>query len=137
MKLYARKKARSLVLQAIYQWQLNADPVSYIEAQFVAKANPKKIDLEYFSEVLRGVIKETAKLDAGMLPFLDRKIDDLNPIELAIMRIAIFELQNRPDIPPKVVINEALELAKNFGSTDGHKYVNSILDKVAKALAKL
>jgi transcription antitermination protein NusB len=132
MKLYARKKARSLVLQAIYQWQLNNDPVSYIEAQFVAKANPKKIDLDYFSEVLRGVISGSAELDAQMQPFLDRKVKDLNPVELAVMRVAIFELLHRPDIPFKVVINEALELAKNFGSTDGHKYVNGILDQVAK-----
>lgn len=135
MKLYPRKKARTLAMQAIYQWELNPDPVSYIEAQFTAQANPKKIDLEYFSEVLRGVLKNVTILDEQMLPFLDRKIDDLNPIELAIMRIAIFELTQRLDIPFKVVINEAVQLAKVYGATDGHKYVNGVLDKIAKKLA--
>jgi N utilization substance protein B len=136
MKPHARHKARQLALQAIYQWQLSRDPIDFIEAQFLATANPKKIDLEYFSELLREVTKQAIELDSVMLPFLDRKIAELDQVELAVLRLAIFEMKNRIDIPYKVVIDEALKLTKIFGSVEGFKYVNGILDKVAHTLRK-
>lgn len=134
MKPYARRKARSLALQAIYQWQLTADSSSEIKLQFLDKLNSKKIDAEYFNYLLDGVIKNIAAIGAEISPFLDRKIDELDMVELAILRLATYELMERLDVPYKVVINEALELAKDFGSIEGYKYVNGILDKAARKL---
>jgi len=129
-----RRKARRLALQAIYQWQHN--PSENIESQFRKECNPKKVDVGYFSELVNGVINNTANLDEQMLPFLDRSIEEINPVELAILRIAIYELVHRPDVPYKVIINEALEAAKVFGAEQGFKYINSILDKVVKKVRK-
>ncbi len=132
MKPYARRKARRLALQAIFQWQFTQPAINEIEAQFLADANPKKIDIPYFSELVKGVINNISTIDNQMLPFLDRDIKDINKVELAILRIAIYELLYRLDIPHKVIINEALESAKAFGAEEGFKYINGILDKVAK-----
>lgn len=129
-----RRKARRLALQAIYQWQHN--PSENIESQFRKECNPKKVDVEYFSELVNGVINNTAKLDEQMLPFLDRPIKAINPVELAILRIAIYELVYRSEVPYKVIINEALEAAKVFGAEQGFKYINGILDKVVKKTSK-
>ena len=134
MKKSTRQKARDLALQAIYQWQFNPVPASNLETQMLFEINQKKTDVEFFSDLIRGTLRHCEQLDAQMLPFLDRKITELNPIELAVMRLAIYELMYRLDVPYKVVINEALELAKKFGSTEGHKYVNGVLDKVATKL---
>ena len=131
IKKSMRQKARSLALQAIYQWHFNPISFTVLEEQLLPEVNPKKIDKEFFSDLVGGTLRYRKEIDEGMEPFLDRKISELNPIELAVMRLAIYELMYRLDVPYKVVINEALELAKKFGSTDGHKYVNGVLDKVA------
>lgn len=130
-----RRKARRLALQAIYQWQHN--PSENIESQFRKECNPKKVDVEYFSELVNGVTNNADNLDEQMLPFLDRSIKEINPVELAILRIAIYELIYRSDVPYKVIINEALEAAKVFGAEQGFKYINGILDKVVKKTRKL
>jgi len=134
MKPQARRKARSLALQAIYQWQLVADDIVNIKMQFVDKINSKKVDAEYFNDLLDGVIKNVGAIDEVIMPLLDRKIRDLDAVELAVLRLATYELMMRLDVPYKVVINEALELTKNFGSIEGYKYVNGVLDKVARQL---
>src|SRR3972149_7770176 len=134
MKPQARHKARSLALQAIYQWQLVADDVVNIKMQFVDKINSKKVDAEYFNDLLDGVIKNVGAIDEVITPLLDRKITDLDAVELAVLRLATYELMLRLDVPYKVVINEALELTKNFGSIEGYKYINGVLDKVARQL---
>lgn len=134
MKPQARRKARSLALQAIYQWQLTADNTTDIKLQFVDKLNAKKVDTEYFNRLLDGVVKNAGSVDAEILPFLDRKIDELDKVELAVLRLATYELMECLDVPYKVVINEALELAKDFGSIDGYKYVNGVLDKIARKI---
>jgi N utilization substance protein B len=131
MKTYARHKARSLVLQAIFQWQFAANSVSDIHAQYLAELNPKKVDAKYFKDLLYGTVKNVEAIDEVMTPFLDRKIKELNQVERAVLRLAIYELMYRPDVPYKVIINEALELAKKFGSIEGYKYVNGVLDKIA------
>ncbi len=131
-----RRKARRLALQAIYQWQLSGHTTSEIEAQFLEDQVSDKVDIPYFLELLRGVPLVFAELDAQMHPFLDRPLDNLNPIELAILRIAIYEFLHRLDIPYRVVIDEALRLAKAFGAQEGYKYVNAILDQVAKVSRK-
>jgi N utilization substance protein B len=127
-----RSRARRLALQAIYQWQLNPSSETEIVAQFHEDMNPKKIDAEYFDDLVKGVIQNLSQLNETIIPCLDRSIEELNQIELAIIRIASYELVHRLDIPYKVVINEALNLAKTFGAADGYKYVNAVLDKIAK-----
>lgn len=134
MKPQARRKARFFAIQAIYQWQLTAANVLDIKQQFLAKINPKKVEVEYFYDLLDGVIKNVEMIDKVAISFLDRPIKELDPVELAVLRIAIYELKNRLDVPYKVIINEALELTKNLGSIEGYKYVNGILDKVARSL---
>jgi N utilization substance protein B len=126
-----RKKARSLLVQALYQWQLSDYPVSEIEAQYRAD-NTSNIDWDYFHELFTGIAGSTAELDACFSPLLDRDIRQLNPIELAILRLGSFELTKRIDIPYRVVINEYIDLAKKYGATDSHKYVNGVLDKLAR-----
>lgn len=132
MKPSARRKARRLALQAVYQWQFTKNSIDEIDAQFREDCNPNKVDIPYFSELLSGVINNITNIDDQMRPFLDRDIKDINPVELAILRIAIYELVYRSDIPYKVIINEALESAKAFGAEEGFKYINGVLDKVAK-----
>lgn len=134
MKISNRRRARKLALQAIYQWQMNPETVSSIEAQFLVDANPKKIDLEYFSELLKGTISNVSLIDEHIKPALDREFKDLNPIELACLRLAVYELIFHLEVPYKVVINEALELTKLFGSVEGHVYVNGVLDKMARVI---
>jgi len=134
----ARRFARQYAVQAIYQWQLAGTNPRDIEAQFVAQHEmSKKTDHEYFKELIHTVPSMVNELDQHMEPFSDIPINELDPIELAILRLSIFELAKRPDIPYKVVINEALELTKKFGSDEGHKFVNGILDNVAKKLREI
>ncbi len=128
----ARHNARRYVLQAMYQWQLAGTPVNEIEADFLLYHINKKFDLDYFKELLHGVPKHQHEIDREMRPFLDRSLLEIDPIELAVLRLAIYELLKRPDVPYRVIINEALELTKKFGSIEGHKFVNSILDRIAK-----
>lgn len=134
MKPSMRRKARNLALQAVYQWQLSHASLNELSAQFLENCNPKKVDIKYFLSLLKGVLENCGTLDTSMKPFLDRPIAEINPIELAILRIAVYELVYQPETPYKVVINEALELTKKFGAEEGFKYINGVLDKVAKNL---
>jgi len=127
-----RKMARTRALQALYSWHLSQLNMSEIEADIKAGQNPKKIDFEYMHEILHGVLSNQLAIEAAFSPFLSRPLKDLDPIELAVLRLSSFELMYRIDVPYRVVINEALELAKTFGSDDSHKFVNSVLDKLAK-----
>lgn len=137
MNPFKRHQARRYALQALYQWQLSQDNLQEIELQFVNNNNMKKVDTEYFHELLHEIPAQLDAVDASYAEFLDRSVGSLNPIELAILRIGSYELVKHPEIPYRVVINEAIELAKVFGATDGHKYVNGVLDKLrAKVLAE-
>ena len=131
-----RKKSRTLLVQALYQWQISDYPVNAIEAQYRAD-NTGKIDWEYFHEIFTGITAAVETLDNSFSGLLDRDLKQLNPIELAILRLGCFELTHRIDIPYRVVINEAIELAKKFGATDSHKYVNGVLDKLAREHRKI
>ena len=133
----ARRHARHYALQALYQWQLSGAPTPEIEAQFLADQIKKTTDLEYFKELLQRIPAEQAKLDEVFIPFLKRPILELDPIELAILRLATYEFVNRLDIPYRVAINEALELTKKFGSIEGYKFVNGVLDQVARKVRHL
>lgn len=128
----ARHNARRYALQAMYQWQLADTSITDIENEFLHYRIDKKMDLPYFKELIHGVPKHQQEIDKEMQPFVDRAMHDIDPVELAVLRLAIYELIKRPDVPYRVIINEALELTKKFGSIDGHKFVNGVLDRVAK-----
>lgn len=130
----ARSLARQRAMQALYQWQLTGQNPVDIERQFMEEQDMKKVDSKYFQELLIGIPQQLAELDGYSREVLDRSIDQVDPIERAILRIGIYELKNRIDIPYRVVINEAVELAKTFGAEQGHRYINGILDKLAKQL---
>ncbi len=132
-----RKKARRYAVQGIYQWHLSGNAIEEIEMQFLETINQAKVDIAYFREILVNTLSSITQLDDLLKPFMDRDFSEINPVELAVLRLATYELNNRPDIPYKVVINEALELTKTFGATDGHKFVNGVLDKLAKQLRPL
>tara|TARA_R110001606_G_scaffold28538_1_gene90201 strand:+ start:135 stop:629 length:495 start_codon:yes stop_codon:yes gene_type:complete len=135
-KLSERQKARRMVLQALYQWELAKAPVSDIQAEFRAYYLGK-IDWKYFNEVFPAIPPLVKDIDAAIIPMLDRKIEMLDPIELSLLRFGMYELLHRIDVPYKVVINESVELARIFGATDGHKYINGILDKAARQIRTL
>jgi N utilization substance protein B len=130
MNRNARHKARRFAVQAVYQWQMAGGEPNDIEKEFFEMNDISKFDVDYFRNLLSGVTQYQTRLDAEMTPALDRPMGELSPVELAVLRIALYELFYRPDVPYKVVINEALELAKTFGSIEGFKYVNGVLDKV-------
>jgi len=130
----ARTKARRNAVQALYQWQLVGQDLAEIEAQFLAEYDMNKVDVEYFKELFREVPLHLHELDDHLIPFLDRPVDEVDPVERAILRLAAYELEFRLDVPYRAVINEAIELAKRFGAEHGHKYVNGIVDQVAKKL---
>ena len=127
-----RRKARHYLVQALYQWQLAGADISQIEAEFRVDYDMKKVDLEYFHSLLHDIPKNKAGLDAKISPLLDRKVEEMTPVELAILRLGAYEMLYRIDVPYRVVINEAVELAKTFGATDGHKFINGVLDKLAQ-----
>ena len=131
--LAQRRKARTLIVQALYQWYISKSDPLEIEAQF-HEQNGGKIDWEYFSEVFLEIRKQQEALYKHISPLLDRELNSLDPVERALLYLGTFELANRIDIPYRVVINECVELAKTFGATDGHKYINGVLDKLAKNL---
>jgi len=130
----ARSKARRNAVQALYQWQLTGADVSDIEEQFLVEHDMTKVDVEYFRELLREVPLHLHELDDHIIEYLDRPMDEVDPVERAILRMSTYELELRLDVPYKAVINEGVEMAKTFGAEHGHKYVNGILDRVAHKL---
>lgn len=126
-----RSRARRAAVQALYQWQLTGQAPADIGAQFSATPQLRKCDTEYFHELLNRVPSCVDDLDGYLASVVDRPIDQLDPVERAILRIGVFELVHRADVPTKVVINEAVELAKTFGAEESHKYINGVLDKLA------
>lgn len=127
-----KRKARKLALQALYQWLMSGCEVHEIEAQFRVIHNMNKVDVDYFCRLLHGVFAHADSLEASFAPFLDRDIGSLNPIELTVLRIGSFELFYCPEIPYKVVLDESISLAKEFGSQDGYRYVNGVLNGLAR-----
>jgi N utilization substance protein B len=127
----ARSRSRRRALQALYAWQMADAPIERVIDQFRHEQDMEIADLEYFEALVRGVAANVADLDAALARFVDRDINQVDPIERAVLRIAAFELRQRPDIPYRVVINEAIETTKRFGAEQGHTYVNGVLDKAA------
>lgn len=127
-----RHFARHRALQALYQWQLAGQDLRDIEKQFLEEMPMDGVDREYFHELLFGVPSQLTELDVQLTPWLDRGLDALDPVEKAILRLGVYELARRLDIPYRVAINEAVELAKQFGAEQSHRYINGVLDRVAR-----
>ena len=127
----ARRRARELVLQGLYQWRVGGADEASIEAYAPEMEGFEKADREFFVGTLRGVIAQREPLVARISKHIDRPFNELSPIEACILMLGSFEMIHHPETPYRVIINEAIELAKAFGGTDGHKYVNGVLDKVA------
>lgn len=128
----ARRKARHFAVQALYQWQMAGANLIEIETEFRVDNDMSKVDMEYFNDVLHGIPTEKQRIDDKIAPLLDRRVDEMTPVELAIVRLGAYEMIYRIDVPYKVVINEAIELTKKFGATDSHKFINGVLDKLAQ-----
>jgi transcription antitermination protein NusB len=133
-KLKQRKKARQLAMQALYQWHFSQLSAKELILQFLDNCDSNKIDVDYFTDAINKSIMNKDTIEQTLAEYLDREIAQLNPVELAVLRLAMYELLYRPDIPCRVVINEAVKLEKDFGSADGYKYVNGVLDAAAKKL---
>ncbi|WP_240097462.1 transcription antitermination factor NusB [Thermomonas flagellata] len=129
-----RARARRRALQAIYAWQANPQDERALLAQFAHEQAREAADLEYFEDLVRGVLRHLAQVDQALAPHLDRSIAEVDPVERAALRIAAYELLHRPDVPYRVVINEAIDSTKRFGSEHGHTYVNGVLDQAAALL---
>ncbi|WDE03928.1 transcription antitermination factor NusB [Thalassomonas viridans] len=134
MKPSARRKARELAIQAVYSWQISQNDVADIEASFLTENKARRFDIDYFQQLLRGVTANVTALDEAISPHVDRPLDDIDQVEKSILRTAIYELKDSADVPYKVVINEAIELAKSFAADDSHKFVNGVLDKAVKLI---
>ena len=132
-----RHRARELALQGIYQWRITSGDEAQIEKQIHAEKNLGRYDKELFSKLLRGALSQHADIELLLAPHLDRPLAELSPVEFAVLLLGAFELSQHLEVPYKVVINEAVELAKTFGGTDGHKFVNGVLDKLAPQLRAL
>ena len=130
----ARRRSREFALQGLYSWLLAGQPVSEITAQLEELKGFERADRAYFSRLISGAIEQQGTLEETLAPCLDRKVRELSPVERSILLLGAWELKNAAEVPYKVVINEAVELAKSFGGTDGYKYVNGVLDKLAKSL---
>ncbi|MFP8965506.1 transcription antitermination factor NusB [Pokkaliibacter sp. CJK22405] len=129
-----RRNARQFAMQALYQWLLAQGGLTDIELQFRTDYDMKDTDLSLFRELLHGIPSKAGELDQHLAPRLDREIADLDPVEKSILRMGAYEMAFRLEVPYRVVINEYVELAKTFGATDSHKYVNGVLDKIARDL---
>jgi len=126
-----RARARRRALQAIYAWQLAGGDARQVILQFAHEQAREIADLDYFEDLVRGTIGRVAQLDDALVPYLDREVAQVDPIERAALRIAAYELLHRPDVPYRVVLNEAIDSTKRFGSEHGHTYVNGVLDRAA------
>ena len=130
----ARSLARKLAMQALYQWQLTGQSAAELRNQYAEEEGWGDADADYFRELLNGITEGAAGLDAALAGLIDRPVGQLDPVERAVLLIGLYELGHRPDVPWRVVINEGVELAKRFGATDGHKFVNAVLDRAARSL---
>lgn len=132
-----RHKARTLAMQAIYQWQLTGDNLGDICNQFLEREDSKTFTSSFFRELMHGVPMNLKEVDASLGPVLDRSVESLDPVERAIVRLGAYELMRHPEVPYRVVINEWVEVDKDYGSEQGHKFVNGVLDKLAKQVRTL
>ncbi|MDT9587222.1 MAG: transcription antitermination factor NusB [Candidatus Arsenophonus melophagi] len=136
MKLTTRHRARECAVQAIYSWQLSGNSITNVTEEFLSEYDISDVDVFYFRELLNGVSKHVLKLDKTIAPYLSRQLMELDQVEKAVLRLAIFELFYRKDVPYKVAINEAIELAKVFGAEKSYKFINGALDTIVATVHK-
>ncbi len=130
----ARGKSRRLAMQAIYQWQMTGDSITDIKQQFFDENNKSKFDSEFFSESVSGVASSISELDPLLEKYMSRSVESVDPVERSILRLATYEFINRLDVPYRVVLNEAVNIAKEYCAENSHTFVNAVLDKVAKEI---
>ena len=130
----ARSLARKLAMQALYQWQLTQQDAVEIKQQYLESEDSAGVDEDHFVELVTQVIARNEQITTALKPFVDRPLEQLDPVEAAILMVGIYELQHRLDIPYRVVINEGVDLCKRFGATDAHKYINAVLDRAAREI---
>jgi len=131
---WGRHRARKVAMQAVYQWQMTAADLRPLEQEYRSAGALKKTDDEFFSELLRGVLMSSGDLDELLRPLLDRDVNELDRVELALLRLGVYELKERVDVPYRVVIDEYVELAKQYGAEESYKYVNGVLDRLSLTL---
>lgn len=136
IKVSPRRRARECAVQALYSWYISKNSIEQVELTFITDQDMNGVDMPYFRKLLRGTVDNIEAVDAELRPFLDRKEDDVDPIERSILRMSAYELKYELDVPYKVAINEGIEVAKVFGSDDSHKYINGVLDQLAPALQR-
>ena len=132
----ARRRARECAVQALYSWALSGNTAEQVELAFLLDQDLEGVDKPYFRKLFRQTVENIETVDFAISPYIDRAFDELDPIEKAILRLAVYELRFESDVPYKVVINEAIEVAKVFGADESHKYINGVLDKIAPALGR-
>jgi transcription antitermination protein NusB len=133
----ARGKSRRLAMQAVYQWQMTGDSITDIKQQFFDENNASKFDAEFFSELVSGVASSISELDVLLEKYMPRSAESVDPVERSILRIAAYEFVNRFDVPYRVVLNEAVNITKEYCAENSHTFVNAVLDKVAKEVRHL
>jgi len=131
----ARGRARRIAMQGLYQWHMTANPLHIIEAECHVENDMTKVDKDYFHELMREAVKQHKELDGMIEKYADGlRLDQLDPISLAVLRMSVYELKARVDVPYRVCINEAINLTKKYGAADSHKFINGVLDKIAPTL---
>ena len=133
----AKTNARRCAVQALYQWQMTGEALSQIEINFIEEDRLKGAQKNYFVEIFHGIPEQLNKIDEALAEFVDRPVEKIDPVERAVLRIGVYELINRLETPYKVIINEAVNLAKYFGADGSHKYVNGVLDKVSRKIREV
>lgn len=129
-----RHRTRRAAVQALYEWQLTANEPESVVDELIASGGQGRLDEKFLRELVIDTVNAVEKLDEALAPHLDREITDVDPVERAVLRLGAYELVHRIEVPLRVVINEGVELAKTFGAEDGHKYVNGVLDKLARTV---
>ena len=134
MKTSARTRARRLAMQGLYEWQVSENKPSEIETQYLIEKETKRVDIEYFRELISKVPLHCEEIDTHISPLISRPLAEVDPVELAVLRLGTYELLYHPEVPYRVVINESVELVKMFGADQGHRFVNGIMDRLAASL---
>ena len=135
-KISPRRRARECAVQALYSWAVSQNSPEIVELNFMTEQDMKGVDTAYFRQLFRQTVENVEAVERTMQGYLDRGLEELDPIEKAILRLAVYELQFEADVPYKVVINEAIEVAKVFGADESHKYINGVLDKIAPVVRR-
>ena len=135
-KISPRRRARECAVQALYSWAISQNSPEIIELNFMTEQDMKGVDTPYFRKLFRQTVENVEAVERTMQGYLDRSLAELDPVEKAVLRLAVYELRFESDVPYKVVINEAIEVAKVFGADESHKYINGVLDKIAPALGR-